>query len=104
MRRKIALPPSVASLLGFASGAAVLLHPVPAEERRKVMRRILCLVLSAIGLVVFAPTAGASHLPAYELPAAACNQGTQRADEVANPASFGARPMDEGFGCHHHHP
>ena len=68
------------------------------------MRRIFCLALSVAGFAVFASTAGASHLPPYPLPAAACNQGTEGAYEIVNANAYGRIPVAEGSGpCHHHH-
>ncbi len=68
------------------------------------MRKLLVLALSLVALL-FPATVQAGHLPAYPLPAAACNQGTETAYENANPSAYGRIPVTEGtpIGCHHHH-
>ncbi len=66
------------------------------------MRRAVLAVLSVIALLVSAPAAMAD--PAAELPAQACNAGTERASEVNNEnANSPVRPHGD-HGCHVHLP
>ena len=69
-------------------------------------RSALAMVSAALLTLNLVGAALANHLPAYSLPAASCNAGTERAQANANQNSYGSRPMNEGTaaGCHHHHP
>ncbi len=67
------------------------------------MRRALCLaVMSPIALIVFASAALAD--PAVELPAAACNQGTDHAFVVSSLNSNSPVRPHGNHGCHVHLP
>ena len=66
------------------------------------MRRVLCVgVLSVMALIV-APAALAD--PAVELPAAACNQGTDQAFVVSSANSNSPVRPHGNHGCHVHLP
>jgi len=69
------------------------------------MRKVIFVVTASVAGLAVASPAGASHAPAYPIPEAACNQGTERAYERANDNARGKIPLTEtGVGCHHHHP